>query len=147
MQLQMLVNPTSAAELAKYWVPLLSEAEGVPLADLDDGRPPVGAVGTYLWVRRGSDGRNEEVLYAGSGDVRDRINRERRKILAATNLQRDGIEVNYVLTDGPAIASLVEILAIEQLRPRWQRTGFGSNHPGPTRAGQRRCSWDTDHRP
>jgi len=147
MQLQMLVNPTSAAELAKFWVPQLTAAPSVPLADLDGGRPPVGAVGTYLWFRRNTSGEIDEILYVGSGDVRDRINRERKKLRNASRLRRAGIEVAHLLTDGPAIASLVELLAIEQLSPLWQRTGFGSNQPGRGRAGQRRCQWDSDHQP
>lgn len=145
MALRRRVDPTSARALADFWLPALAAAPSVPFADLDDARPPVGAVGAYLWQRRNSAGLVEELLYAGSGRVRDRLTRERKKILDASNLDREGIEVAYLLTDGPAIAAMVELLAIEMLNPEWQGTGFGSNHPGPTRSGQRRAKWDTDH--
>lgn len=145
MVLRRRIDPTCAVDLAEFWLPLLDEAPGVPLADLDDARPPSRAHGAYIWYRRGSDGDVEQVLYAGSGHVRNWINRERKKILEAEELDRDGIEVAHVITGGREIARLVELLAIERLTPAWQRSGFGSNAPGSGRAGQRPAPWDTEY--
>jgi len=141
MQRQLLVNPTSAVELSDFWVPMLSDAPSVPLADLVDDLPPVGAVGAYQWFRRSACGSVGECLYIGSGILRVRLNRERRKLLDATRLNRAGIEVAHVVTEVPGIARMVELLAIDRNRPSWQSMGFGSNQPGRGRAGQAPTEW------
>ena len=142
MALRRRVDPTSALELARFWLPRLASARRVRLDDLEDARPDPGLTGTYAWIRCGDDDDIEEVLYVGSGIVRDRLNRERKRLLAASQLDASTLAVAWLVTDGIGIARTVEDLAIGVLAPSWQRTGFGSNTPGRGRAGQAPSQWE-----
>jgi len=145
MVLRRRVDPTSSAELAGFWLPRLASARCVRFDDLEDARPDAGLTGAYAWVRCDGDGDINEVVYVGSGIVRERINRERKKVLEASRVNADDLAVAWLLTDGVGIARTVEDLAIRRLAPSWQHTGFGSNAPGRGRAGQAPSIWEADN--
>ena len=141
----MLVDPMDTEAMAGFWLERLLAAPRVRLADLDPTTLPArGLPGAYLWVvTRGERARQ---VYSGSGWVRDRVGREAKKLRASTVRYSGRIEVACLETPDLGLARLAEYYAIAGLAPVWNGTGFGSNHPGPTR-NQRPSEWTTMQQP
>jgi len=139
----MLFNPMDPEGMAGFWLERLLGAPRIRLADLDKTSLPAGGVpGAYLWVV--SRGERVRPVYSGSGWVRDRVRREAKKLRESSLRYSGRIEVACLETPDLGLARLAEYYAITHLAPAWNGTGFGSNHPGPTR-NQRPSEWSLMH--
>jgi len=100
--------------------------------------------GVYAVYLRG------QLVYAGKA-IQTRLNRRLaehyRKIVSRQNIDVREVTCRFLEIRGDWFVRAAEDALIQNYRPAWQTSGFGSHVPGVGRPGIRTSRWDQDYPP
>lgn len=91
-----------------------------------------------------------ELVYAGKAlntTMARRLSEHYRKIAGRRNIEVAGVSCRYLVIDGDWFVRAAEDALIQNYKPLWQSSGFGSHVPGRGRPGTRISRWDQDYPP
>ncbi len=122
---------------------LIEKFETSPAHPLTEDVAP-GEKGVYaLYFRR-------ELVYAGKA-LNTRLNRRLaehfRKIAFRRNIDTGDVSCRFLVIRGDWFVRAAEDALIQNYRPAWQASGFGSHIPGVGRPGIRVSRWDHEYPP
>lgn len=88
-----------------------------------------------------------EMVYAGKAldtRLRQRLTQHSRKIASRRHVEVRDMTCRYLVIEGDWFVRAAEDALIQNYRPAWQNSGFGSHVPGIGRPGVKTSRWDQD---
>lgn len=88
------------------------------------------------------------LVYAGKAlktTLAGRLGEHSRKIAGRRNIDLSEVSCRYLVIDGDWFVRAAEDALIQNYKPGWQGSGFGSKVPGVGRPGIRTSKWDQEY--
>ncbi|MDP2675082.1 MAG: Eco29kI family restriction endonuclease [Dehalococcoidia bacterium] len=122
---------------------LIEKFEASPAHPLTEEVAP-RSKGVYALYHRG------DLVYAGKAlqtKLGRRLSEHYRKIAGRRNIEVGDVTCRFLVIEGDWFVRAAEDALIQNYKPLWQTSGFGSHVPGVGRPGTQVSRWDRDFPP